>query len=207
MIGLSDRIDITPRETTSVGNLEHVAIPVSRPGTLTAADVHVDGETITVVSVYGGWERSADPGRTLYADAAAHRLLSDLSSLITHPERHQLIVAGDLNILHRYGERGDPYWAARYTSVFDRAAALGLEFVGPQAPHGRQAHPRPAELPAGSRDVPTFHTPSQGPAGATRQLDFVFASVSVADRVRVRALNEVAAWGPSDHCRISIELE
>lgn len=205
IVGLSDRIEITPRETTTVGNLDQVAVPVSRPGTLTAADVHVGDETVTVVSVYGGWERSADRRRVLYADAAAHRLLSDLSSLITGPRNHRLIVAGDLNILNRYGEHGDAYWAARYASVFDRAEALGLVFVGPQAPNGGQADPRPAELPADSRDVPTYHTARQGPAGATRQLDFVFASVGIAEQVRVAALNEPDEWGPSDHCRITIE--
>ena len=99
-------------------------------------------------------------------------------------------MAGDLNILHRYGERGDAYWAGRYASVFDRADALGLRLVGPQAPHGRQADPVPDELPAGSRDVPTYHTARQDPAGATRQLDFVFASVAIAEQVTVRALNE-----------------
>ena len=90
--------------------------------------------------------------------SAAHRLLSDLPSLITGTDRHRLIVAGDLNILHRYDEHSDPYWAARYTTVFDRAAALGLVFIGPQAPHGRRAKLRPAELLANSRDVPTCHT-------------------------------------------------
>ena len=206
VVALSDHIEFTPRETTTVGNLDEVAVPVSRPGTLTTADVHLDGETVTVVSVYGGWERSADPRRVPYADAAAHRLLSDLSSLITGPDDHRLIVAGDLNILHRYGEHGDAYWAGCYASVFDRAEALGLVFVGPRAPHGRQADPRPVELPADSPDMPTYHTARQGPAGATRQLDFVFASVSLADRIRVTALNEPDAWGPSDHCRIAIDL-
>ncbi len=206
VIGLTDRVELVPRDTTAVGTIDEVAVPVSRPGTLTAVDVHVDGDVVTVVSVYGGWERSADPRRVLYADAAAHRLLSDLSSLVTGPDDHRLIVAGDLNILHRYGEHGDPYWAGRYASVFDRAEALGLVFVGPQAPNGRQADPRPSELPDDSRDVPTYHTTRQGPAGATRQLDFVFASTSLVDRVRVRALNDPDEWGPSDHCRVAIDL-
>ena len=203
---LTDDVELAPRQHSFVGDLDSNGVPVSRPGTLTAADIHLDGETVTVVSVYGWWDRSADPRRTPYADAAAHRLLSDLSALITDPDRHRLIVAGDLNILHRYGEGGDPYWADRYASVFDRAAGLGLVFVGPQAPNGRQADPRPAELPASSRDVPTYHTPAQKAAGATRQLDFVFTSRAIADRVHVTALNDPAAWGPSDHCRIAIEL-
>jgi hypothetical protein len=80
--------------------------------------------------------------------------------------------------------------------------------MGPQAPHGRQADPHPDELPPGSRDVPTYHTRQQGPMGATRQLDFVFASHALADRLRVRALNaDPDEWGPGDHCRVAIELQ
>jgi len=121
---------------------------------------------------------------------------------------HRIIAAGDLNILHRYGEQGNAYWAARYATVFDRADAMGLHFVGPQAPHGRQASPWPPELPDGSRNVPTFHTPRQGPMGETRQLDFVFASPALKDRLSVRALNaDPDEWGPSDHCRVAIELQ
>jgi hypothetical protein len=188
-------------------DLEVRGVPVSRPGTLTIADVHVGDETITAGSMYGGWERPANGSSVIYADAAAHRLLSDLASLVTGRRGHHLVVAGDLNVLNRYGEHGDPYWAQRYATVFDRAEAMGLHFVGPQAPHGRRADPPAAELPDWSQDVPTYHTSKQGLAGATRQLDFVFASTSIADRVNGRALNSIEEWGPSDHCRIAIELE
>jgi endonuclease/exonuclease/phosphatase family metal-dependent hydrolase len=206
IVQVSDQVKVVPRELGAVGDLDAAAIPVSRPGTLTVADVHFGEETLTVVSMYGGWECANDPRRTLYADAAAHRLLSDLSAIITGTNNHRIIAAGDLNILHRYGEHGDPYWAARYASVFDRAEAMGLQFVGPQAPHGRQADPAPSELPVGSLDVPTYHTSRQGPTGATRQLDFVFASNSIAERVSVRALNDPDGWGPSDHCRLAINF-
>jgi hypothetical protein len=92
--------------------------------------------------------------------------------------------------------------------VFDRAEAMGLRFVGPQAPYGRQANPWPAELPEDSLNVPTYHTSRQGPMGATRQLDFVFASHVLAERLSVRALNgDPEEWGPSDHCRVAIELK
>jgi hypothetical protein len=85
--------------------------------------------------------------------------------------------------------------------------AIGLPFVGPQAPHGgRQADPWPGELPPDSRDVPTFHHSRQTPATASRQLDFVFASTSLIDQIKVGALNGPDEWGPSDHCRLEIEL-
>ena len=106
-----------------------------------------------------------------------------------------------------HGEKGDAYWARRYQTIFDRFAALGLRFVGPQAPAGRQASPWPTELPEASRNVPTYHSNHQTPATATRQMDFVFASTDIADQVHTRALNEVAEWGPSDHCRVEITFE
>ena len=85
--------------------------------------------------------------------------------------------------------------------------ALALRFVGPQAPEGgKQAEPWPKELPVDSLNVPTFYHSRQSPETATRQLDFVFASDSIADRVSVKDLNSVEEWGPSDHCRIIIEI-
>ncbi len=143
----------------------------------------------------------------IFSDASAHRLVSDLSGLIGKPKNHKIIAAGDLNILYGYGEYGSPYWKGRYDTIFDRMAALGLRFVGPQAPDGgRQANPWPEELPENSLNVPTFHSNKQTPQTAARQLDYVFASESIADRVKARALNSVEEWGPSDHCRIMIEL-
>ena len=45
-----------------------------------------------------------------------------------------------------------------------------------------------------------------GPADARLQLDYVFASRSIAQRVSVSALNAPGEWGPSDHCRILIDV-
>ncbi len=118
-----------------------------------------------------------------------------------------MVVAGDWNLLRGYAEDGDPYWAARAQSVFDRAAAMGLRYVGPQAPHGRQADPWPTELPRSSRNVPTFHDDQQTPAQAARQLDHVFASAAIAGHVHVTALNTPEEWGQSDHCRLSITVD
>ena len=140
------------------------------------------------------------------AAASTHRCVSDLSALIGREDGHRILVAGDWNILHGQGEGGSTYWATRYGTVFTRMAALGLSFVGPQAPQGRQADPWPDELPTDSRNVPTYHSSRQTPATATRQLDFVFASRGLTDSVRVRALNDPDQWGPSDHCRLLIEV-
>jgi len=119
---------------------------------------------------------------------------------------HAVIVAGDWNILNRYGEHGNKNNGAKYAAVFDRMLTIGLPFQGPQAPNGRQARPWPDELPVESKDVPTYyHTRQQGPINATRQLDFVFCSTKIAKAISVVARNDVDDWGPSDHCRVEIE--
>jgi Endonuclease/Exonuclease/phosphatase family len=202
---LSERVELTPRTNVAI----HAATgpadwTISHPGCVTAADVNVSGSTLfTVVSVYATWEMSANRG---FADASAHRILSDLSVLMG-TGRHRLLIAGDWNILRGYGEYGNAYFRGRYATVFDRAEALGLRCVGPEYPNGRRADPWPDELPADSLCVPTFHHSQQTPATATRQLDFVFASRSLADAVMVRALNEIADWGPSDHSRLLIDVD
>ena len=164
-------------------------------------------EPFVVVSMYAMWENphSSTDSTWIVSDASAHRLVSDLSAFIGTQGGHRILAAGDLNILHGYGEYGNEYWAGRYGSVFDRMDALGLPFVGPQHPHGRQADPWPDELPRDSKNVPTYRWRNNA-GNAKRQLDFVFASKGMADSVRVRALNEPEEWGPSDHCRIEIEV-
>ena len=42
--------------------------------------------------------------------------------------------------------------------------------------------------------------------GAQVQIDHVFASRGFHEEIQTKALNEVADWGPSDHCRIAIDV-
>jgi len=190
---------------------------VSVRGTIAAAKVTpTDADPITVISVYCPW---SGPGQSwqrgsglVISEANAHRVVSDISMLaevIDKPDRHRILVAGDWNILYGYGEDGSEYWAERYDTVFRRMDALGFVLCGPFAPDGgRQADPWPSnELPESSRCVPTFHSSQRSPAEAQRQLDFVFASKSISDGVMTRAVNDVASWGPSDHCVIEIDLD
>lgn len=201
---LTDRVELRPRATATLETATSINDwVVSRDGSITAADVVTDGRTAcTAVSVYAAWELAASRG---YADGSAHRILSDLSALVGRRD-HRLIVAGDWNLLRGYGENANAYWQARYDTVFERAETLGMRFIGPQYPNARQADPWPDELPSDSLCVPTFHHSRQTPATATRQLDFVFASTSLADRIEVRAINTPEAWGPSDHCRVVIDV-
>ena len=144
-------------------------IEVSGIGTITAARVTPkDGsiEPFIAVSMYARWMGTHPSVKTSwnmgYSDGSVHRIISDLSAFIGHenPQTHRILAAGDLNIPHGYGDGGDPaYWEARYRSVFDRMAAIGMEFMGPQVPNGRQAKTRAMGEPADSRNVVTFLPP------------------------------------------------
>lgn len=212
IVDLSSRYDCEWIETVPIGEdtFGANAFPVSLEGTIALAKVEIPGESLTLASVYGAWDTSNESlaeGKWIYADAAVHRIISDLSALIGKKRNEKVIVAGDFNLLYGYGEDGSPYWARRYDTVFSRMEALGFRFIGPQFPNGKQADPWPKELPRESKNVPTYHTAQSGPEGAWRQLDFVFASESIADRVTAKALNLPEEWGPSDHCRIEIDVE
>ena len=91
--------------------------------------------------------------------------------------------------------------------VWKRMSSLGLEFIGPQHPNGRQAHPVPEFLPSDTGNVVTFHRPGQAVADADQQLDYVFASRGFHKSVTTRALNSVDEWGSSDHCRLLINVQ
>jgi exonuclease III len=209
VVKLSNGVKLRWLEPKSVEDAHRGELAVSRIGTLAAAIVTPStGEPFIVASMYAPWEtpHSATESSWIYADGSVHRVISDLSSIIGQQVGNRLLAAGDLNILHGYGEGGSDYWASRYAIAFSRMSALGLSFMGPQAPAGRRADPWPDELPRSSNNVPTYYTSHQSPATATRQLDFVFASDGLSEHVRVTALNEPEHWGPSDHCRLEIEV-
>ena len=109
----SDEVSLRPHKLVAGHEASVDALEVSRPGTLTVADVVRGEETLfTVASVYGVWESPAGHESPVYSDASAHRLLSDVAGLVTKVHKHRLIVAGDWNILYGYGEKGDRYWQA-----------------------------------------------------------------------------------------------
>jgi len=224
VVKLSDRVKVERfKQVPPVSDLGENSIGVSGIGTIDVAKVTpIDGDRegapFIAISMYGRWLKphpSTKSGWSVgYSDASAHRIISDLSAFIGHENssRHRILAAGDLNILYGYGEKGDKYatgryWKKRYWNVFKRMEALGLEFLGPQYPNGRQADPWPDELPCESKNVPTYFHSRQSPKTATRQLDYAFASHGFHESVKVRALNEVNNWGSSDHCRLLIEID
>lgn len=202
---LSQKVSITQIKTVPLADAGPGVLGVSRPGTVCAAHVEGSGVSFTAISAYAAWDYPFVEGGEIWADGSAHRILSDISPLLAL--RRSVVLAGDWNILHGYGERGSSYWAERYKSFFDRVRSLGLVFVGPQYPNGARAEPWPEELPQDSRNVPTYRRHQADPTTAARQMDFVFVSAGLAEATKVEALNCEKEWGPSDHCQISIEID
>ena len=212
IVKLSERVDVKYLTPIPLCCAQDGDFKTTHPGCLAAAIITPpDGDSFYAVSYCPEYEKPHRcTGKMAWniVDASVHRVISDLSLLIGRQWGHRIIAAGDLTIYHGYGEDKSGYWKGRYDTVFDRMAAIGLPFVGPQYPNGRQADPWPQDLPRNSKNVPTYcKTFRQNPAAAFHQLDFVFASDSMADSVKVRALNHPEEWGPSDHCRIEIEVE
>ncbi len=215
VVRLSDRVSVEWfKQVGPVGWLDKDdEIAVSGIGTITAARITpTDGSTgpFIVVSMYGRWEAphpTKDRPSWIYSDASVHRIISDLSAFISskNPATHRILAAGDLNMAYGALESNPLALPARESSVWTRMEALGMEFVGPQHPQGRLADPVPKGFPEDTRNVPTFALHSKQ-ENAQLQLDYVFASRGFHESVSVRALNDPADWGPSDHCRLLIEV-
>lgn len=205
---LSDRVHVEWLKPVPLAEAQPGDFAVSHWDCVSAAIVSPQGgEPFTVVSICAAYEKphhSTGIKSRNILDASAHRVISDLSLLIGRQRSHRIIVAGDLTIWYGYGS--NEYWKRRHDTVFERMAALGLPFVGPQFPNGRQADPWPDWLPRDSLNVPTYYNIGSSPSKATGQLDYVFASRGFHESVSVRALNDPADWGPSDHCRLLIEV-
>ena len=216
IVQLSDRVEVEGfRQVPPISELGERDIGVSGIGTIAAARVTPRDrpeEAFVAVSMYARWMKphpsTGSTWRVGAPDVSAHRILSDLSAFIGHvdPSKHRILAAGDLN--SSYGSISGPLsLPEREGTVWERFEALGLEFLGPQAPDGRQAEvPLPPEIPADTRNVPTFYRVGESPAVARVQLDYAFASRGFHERIKVRALNEIAEWGSSDHCRLLIEV-
>ena len=215
VVRLSDRVKVENfRQVQPISDLGEGQIGVSGIWTIAAANVTPLGrpeKAFVAVSMYARWMKphpsTRSPWKSGASDVSAHRILSDLSAFIGHedPAEHRTLAAGDLNMFHGATGR-DLSLPERESTVWDRFKALGLEFLGPQAPNGRQASTAPPDVPQDTRNVPTHYSPGKSAAEATRQLDYAFASRGFHESVTVRALNEVDGWGPSDHCRILIKV-
>jgi hypothetical protein len=152
----SSQFKLRHLETRSIENATENTLAVSRLGTLAAAIVETNSSgTFTLISMYGAWERPIeDAASWIYADASVHRMISDISALVSTNKNHHIIAAGDLNILRGYGEDGSTYWRDRYQTVFTRMEAIGLQCVGPEQPNGAKPSSSPKELPKEAKTLP-----------------------------------------------------
>ena len=216
VVKLSDRVNVEPyKQVPPISDLGKDAIGVSGIGTIAAARVVPCGcedEAFVAVSMYARWMKPHSSTNSSWnvgcSDVSAHRIISDLSAFIGHtdPTKHRILAAGDLNMF--YGASGSRLsLPKRERTVWCRMQALGLEFLGPQAPHGRRAESEPDDVPSDTKNVPTFYRPGTKPETAVNQLDYAFASRGFHEQVSVRAMNSVKEWGSSDHCRLMIEVE
>ncbi len=170
--------------------------------TLSAATVTpMDGvETLTVVSMATGGDHftheSGSPSRR-EGIGSVHRLISDLARLVGR--RSRVIAAGYWSINRGWSSEPTDFWNEREVlhiqTAFDRMQALGFR------------HLRPKGRPGYRDAVVTFKPIGLSPAEAWGQLHYVFATENIADRVSVCALNEPSNWGPSDHCRLVIDVD
>ena len=114
VVKLSDRVTVSCyKQVAPISDVGADAVAVSGIGTMAAARVvprESEEEAFVAVSMYARWLKphpSADSSWTVgYADASAHRIISDLSAFIGHyetdsekPVRHRILAAGDLNML------------------------------------------------------------------------------------------------------------
>ena len=216
VVKLSDRVEIKWfRQVSPISEVREDEIAVSGIGTIAVARVIPRGMDVVpfvAVSMYARWIRPHPSTHSRwgvgYADASAHRIISDLSAFIgsTDPGTHRILAAGDLNTIYSATDDNRLALPARDRTITDRMNALGLEFLGPRYPAGRRARPTPQGLPPDTQNVPTYHTTRQSPATAQNQLDYAFASRGFHESVEVHAMNSIDEWGASDHCRLLIEV-
>jgi exonuclease III len=181
-------------------------LPESYPGAFTAVRV---GD-VALVSFYGIWEHLPGP-RGSYSIAAVHRAISDLTRL-WGSHRSRVVIAGDWNAWHRYGDR-DPaarqvhQWSTRNNTVFARLEAEGLQVAGPfgESPLDRC----PCGADPECRHVQTYwHQYEEG--AKPYQTDYVLATstVEITGVSVVTHLNGEALWntGISDHAPLIFDL-
>ena len=214
IVKLSDRVDVEWfKQVSPIALAADDEFPVSGIGTVAAARVSPpDTLPFIVVSMYARWIRphpsAKSTWRVGYPDGSAHRIISDLSAFIgdVDPSTHRILAAGDLNTIYGMKDGAMGWTTARDYGIWHRMSGLGLEYLGPEHPNGRQAHPTPDFMKADTANVVTYYTVGNSPATADRQLDYVFASRGFHESLDVRALNGIEEWGASDHCRVLIEV-
>ena len=140
VVQLSDRTEIEWfRQAPPRSEFGEREIGVGGIGTLAAARVAPRGkreEAFVAVSMYARWMKfhplTGHQKSVGASDVSAHRILSDLSTFICDDRswaEHRILAAGDLNMFYGAAHRRLSM-PERERTVWDRFAALGLEFMG-----------------------------------------------------------------------------
>ena len=134
-VKLSDRVKVdwfrqvlptTPRE-----NLDELAVScggIIAPAKITPLE---SGDPFIAVSIYARWfsPHPTTEGDWIYPDAAAHHIISDLTTFIgyyDYPAAHRILATGDLNMSFRSSDQ----FNHRAQTIYDRMGALGLRVYG-----------------------------------------------------------------------------
>jgi endonuclease/exonuclease/phosphatase family metal-dependent hydrolase len=186
IVDIGDRA-IAPREPVELHQVVDGGFACSHPGQFAVGDVQLDdGRQLTVVSLYGIWDRMTDSG-DLFVEATLHRAISDLTIVFQERAAAYVLVAGDLNI---YSYSDGTVWGDRGMTLLSRLAAYGLEICGPFRP---DSEPRLERCPCpdvGCRHVNTFLYQSRS-SSRPHQLDFFLATPALRERM-------TACWADPD---------
>ena len=187
VVQLSDRVEVEWfKAVPPISELGEHDIAISGIGTIAAARVRPrpagrrrtgSSRSPCMRGTSSLTRRPARRGGVGAPDVSAHRILSDISAFIGHedPSRHSILAAGDLNMI--YGATGNTLaLPERERAFWDRVAALGLEFLGPQAPHGWQPEAPQPDVSPDTKNVPTWVRSGRPPEEANRQFDYAIAS-------------------------------
>lgn len=201
VVGLLDEeLDAVAVEPVPFSAHRRGEFTASHPGQFSVVDVLRSDNSIalTVVSLYGIWDQD---DRFLFAEGTLHRALSDLTILFQDRNRPNIVVAGDLNIYRQWAKADSgAYWSPRYDTVFDRLAAYGLAFRGPE---GRAPLDRcPCGQGEQCRHVRTFAFQKKV-TNRPYQLDYVFSTDSV-EVLSCDVISDASDWTYSDHLPVEV---
>ena len=214
VVKLSERVEVEWfKQVSPISMPAEDEVSVSGIGTIAVARISpLHGEPFIAVSMWARWmlphKSAGSKWRIGRPDVSAHRIISDISGFVGDydPSAHRVLAAGDLNISYNPG--GRDWDGSRDQSVWSRLEAIGMKYLGPHYPNGRKASRNRDSLAPDSLNVPTYRTTHEKtPELASQQLDYAFASHGFHREIRVSAMNGIEEWGPSDHCRVLIEVD
>lgn len=185
-------------------------LPDSHPGACAVADVldALGQRLFTAISLYGQWEMMPG-GKTMYACARLHRMVSDLTGVLATSRRYPVVLAGDLNVTTQDATSPQTKVEAEGAAAF--FARLRSWRLVDCIAHTRASRPRLAACTCldgeACSHVQTFRRKNRVDSYPT-QFDYAFVSEFVVSTLsECQVIHAAAAWDLSDHCPILLELK